>query len=129
MFTAAICGLAVTAMLSIEVKHIVAAFLSPDEPAFALANHGLPLFSICAVFFAGNITFIGYFQSIEDAAISTFYTLLRGIIFLVPAFLILPRISAEDGPWLAIPVAEMLTFTVIISAFLLKQRRILTISQ
>lgn len=129
MFTAAICGLAVTAMLSIEAKHIVAAFLSPDEPAFALANHGLPLFSICAVFFAGNITFIGYFQSIEDAAISTFYTLLRGIIFLVPAFLILPRISAEDGPWLAIPVAEMLTFTVIISAFLLKQRRILTISQ
>ncbi len=77
MLTAAICGLTVTVLLSFGNKLIVAAFLSPDEPAFALANHGLPLFSICAVFFAGNITFIGYFQSIEDAAISTFYTLLR----------------------------------------------------
>ncbi len=125
MLTAAICGLTVTVLLSFGNKLIVAAFLSPDEPAFALANHGLPLFSICAVFFAGNITFIGYFQSIENAAISTFYTLLRGIIFLVPPFLILPRISAEDGPWLAIPVAEMLTFAVIMSVFLIKQRGIL----
>lgn len=125
MLTAAICGLTVTVLLSFGNKLIVAAFLSPDEPAFALANHGLPLFSICAVFFAGNITFIGYFQSIEDAAISTFYTLLRGVIFLVPAFLILPRISVEDGPWLAIPVAEMLTFAVIMSVFLIKQRGIL----
>lgn len=125
MLTAAICGLTVTVLLSFGNKLIVAAFLSPDEPAFALANHGLPLFSICAVFFAGNITFIGYFQSIENAAISTFYTLLRGIIFLVPPSLILPRISAEDGPWLAIPVAEMLTFAVIMSVFLIKQRGIL----
>lgn len=35
---------------------------------------------------------IGYYQSIEKAALSKFHTLLRGMIILVPAFIILPLV-------------------------------------
>ena len=68
---------------------------------------------MCAVFFAVNIAFIGYYQSIEKAMVSTLYTLLRGVLFLVPCFVLLPRLTGVSGLWLAIPAAELLTCAVI----------------
>ncbi len=119
--TALTCGLIITALLCFGDKYIVGAFIPSSEPAFALARHGLPLFAVCAVFFAVNITFIGYYQSIEAAAKSTLFTLLRGIIFLVPSFLLLPKVLGDDGAWLAIPMAEILTTVVIVAAFFRKK--------
>lgn len=63
---------------------------------------------------AHNIIMIGYYQSIEKAARSTIYTLLRGVIFLVPSFLLLPRLVGIDGLWLSIPAAELLTLASIL---------------
>lgn len=123
LFTAVICGLTVTAILSFGAPYIVSAFISPDEAAFAIAAAGMPLFAVCAVFFAVNITFIGYYQSIEAAGLSTLFTMLRGIVFLVPAFLLLPRVLGDAGAWLAIPAAEILTCAVIIATFLLSRKR------
>ena len=119
LFTAVVCGLTVTAGLWFGARYIVAAFLSASESAFGFATHGVPLFATCAVFFAVNITFIGYYQSIEAAGKSIIYTFLRGIVFLVPAFLILPEFWGIDGAWLAIPVAELLTLTVILTHYVM----------
>lgn len=80
LFTAIACGLSMTALLWLGADGIVRMFLSPDETAYGLAVEGLPLFASCAVFFAVNIAFIGYYQSIENAAASAAYTLLRGVI-------------------------------------------------
>jgi Na+-driven multidrug efflux pump len=44
---------------------------------------------------------------------SIVYTLLRGILFLVPCFGLLPRAFGVPGLWLAIPAAELLTCAVI----------------
>lgn len=85
-----------------------------------IAANGLPLLGCCTVFFALNITFIGYYQSIENAVRSTAYTLLRGIILLVPCFLVLPSVLGISGLWLAIPAAEALTLAVIIMQYLRK---------
>lgn len=123
MLTAVICGITVATLITLGDRLIVGAFLSSDVPAYTLACQGLPLFALCAVFFSVNITFIGYYQSIEDAGLSTLYTLLRGIIFLVPAFMLLPYIFGDSGPWLAIPAAEILTFLVIITVFLCKRKK------
>ncbi len=57
---------------------------------------------------------------------STVYTLLRGILFLVPCFLLLPRAFGVYGLWLAIPAAELMTCTVISLRYILRnfsQRR------
>lgn len=93
-------------------------FLAPQQGAYELAVEGLPLFALCAVFFAVNIAFIGYYQSIEKAAVSTVYTLLRGVVFLVPCFVLLPRWFGVPGLWYAIPAAECCTCCVIAVRYL-----------
>ena len=113
LFTAIVCGLSVMVCLWLGATGIVRLFLDPQENAYGLAVEGLPLFAMCAVFFAVNIAFIGYYQSIEKAMVSTVYTLLRGIFFLVPCFILLPCLIGVPGLWLAIPAAELLTCIVI----------------
>ncbi|MBD5252050.1 MAG: MATE family efflux transporter [Bacteroides sp.] len=114
LLTALICGLVVTLGLGLGARYIVEAFLSPGERAFSLAVDGLPLFAVCSLFFAVNITFIGYYQSLEMAVRSTIYTLLRGIVFLIPAFILLPDLIGDTGLWMAIPVAEIMTTVIIL---------------
>ena len=66
------------------------------------------------MFFAINITFIGYYQSVENAVASTLYTLLRGIVFPVAGFVLLPATFGASGLWYAIPLAEALTMLAIL---------------
>ena len=113
LITAVICGVIVSAGLGLGADSITGMFLEPTSGAYMLAVRGLPVFATCAVFFAINIAFIGYYQSIEKALLSTIYTLLRGILFLVPCFMIIPHVIGVTGLWLAIPAAEFLTCVVI----------------
>lgn len=117
LFTAILCGILVTACLWLATADIVRLFLNPQEKAYDLAIEGLPYFALCAVFFALNIAFIGYYQSIEKAATSIAYTLLRGVLFLVPCFILLPRWLGTTGLWLAIPAAELCTCIVIYARY------------
>lgn len=123
LVTALICGAIITLLLWSGASLVSGAFLSPREPAFALAVHGLPLFATCAVFFAVNIVFIGYYQSLERGLISTVYTLLRGILLLVPSFILLPRLIGLPGLRLAIPLAEALTTLIIAARYRLTKAR------
>lgn len=118
LFTAIICGISVMVCLWLGATGVVRMFLAPQENAYHLAVEGLPLYAVCAVFFAINIAFIGYYQSIEKAVVSIVYTLLRGILFLVPCFILLPRLIGVPGLWLAIPAAELLTCIVISARYL-----------
>lgn len=111
--TACVCGLVVSVLMWTGAPVLSGIFLDRSEAAYALAVKGLPLLGLCALFFALNITFIGYYQSREQAGRSIFYMLLRGVVFVVPGFVLLPRLLGTDGLWLAIPVAEMLTLAVI----------------
>ena len=122
LFTALICGAIVTSGIALGKTAIVMAFLQPDASAYGIATQGLPLFGICSLFFAINVTFIGYYQSLEKAVRSIVYTLLRGIVLLVPAFILLPSIIGDEGLWLAIPTAEILTTLIIIVAFMMQKR-------
>ncbi|MCM1483849.1 MAG: MATE family efflux transporter [Muribaculaceae bacterium] len=110
---AGICGLLIVGGMWTGAPLLASVFLPADSAAYPIAVHGLPLLGICAFFFALNITFIGYYQSTEKAARSTFYTLLRGVVFLIPCFMLMPRLAGTDGLWLAIPATEILTLAVI----------------
>lgn len=122
LLTAAVCGVLVAAVLAIGTPGIVSLFLQPGQPAYDIAIGGIPLFALCSIFFAVNIAFIGYYQSIERALASTLYTLLRGIVLLVPCFLLLPRLIGVPGLWLAIPAAEMLTCAIITVRFVCSRK-------
>ncbi len=109
-----LCGVAVLLLIVLGDRLIVGAFLRPTEPAYALAVKGLPWFATCSLFFALNVVFVGYYQSITMAKRAMILTALRGIVFAVLGFMVLPRLIGEIGLWLAIPAAELLTLIIIL---------------
>ncbi|WP_301390362.1 MATE family efflux transporter [uncultured Muribaculum sp.] len=114
---ALVCGIIVAVIVALGAKPIIMMFLSPVSEAFAIASEGLPKFALCGIFFALNIAMIGYYQSLEQSTRATVFTLLRGIIFIVPLFLLLPQLIGTAGMWLAIPASELLTLIVIAADF------------
>lgn len=112
--TAAVCGLLATAVLTFGAKPLISFFLQAGSNPYEIATTGLPLFASSSVFFALNIAIIGYYQAIEQNGKATVYMLLRGLVFLVPAFVLVPKLISPQGMWLAVPVSECLTFVVIL---------------
>ena len=112
--TAAICGVIATTVLTLGAKPLVGLFLIEGTKAHEIAIAGLPLFAYSAIFFALNVAIIGYYQAIEQNVRATVYMLLRGLLFLVPAFLLMPAFIFPQGMWLAVPVTECMTLGVIL---------------
>lgn len=110
---ATVSGLLSMLLLTVGSRLVTGLFLQPEDSAFAICIKGLPLFGISAFFVPVNLTLIGYFQSIEKSALATFFTLLRGFILVIPAFLLMPQFFGVTGIWLAVPVSETLTFAVL----------------
>lgn len=84
-------------------------FLDTSCHAYQVCCEGMPWFSAEFLLVALNIVFIGYFQSVEKATQATVFTVLRGFIFSIPAFIFLPMMLCPEGLWLALPAAEALT--------------------
>ena len=114
VYAGLLCGLCVMLLLIVGDRFIVGAFLRPSEPSYDLAVKGLPWFSTCSLFFALNVVFVGYYQSITRAKRAMVFTALRGIVFAVLGFMVLPRVIGVVGLWTAIPAAELLTMVIII---------------
>lgn len=102
-------GTAMTLLFCLLPTTIISVFLSPEAASFDIAVKGLPLYALGFVFVAFNVSAIGYYQSTEQAGYATLLMLLRGLILLVPAFILMPRWFGTLGLWLAVPAAEVLT--------------------
>lgn len=118
IFAALCCGLAVTATFIFAPSEMVHLFLDADLPAAKIAVEGFPVFSTAFIAFIFNLTAIGYFQSVEKVVPSIVFALLRGVVFLVPAFIFLPKAFGETGIWLALGVSELLTSMSIITYYI-----------
>ena len=123
IITAFICGLIVTSAFTFFPHELVGLFLSPETRAAQLAIDGFPLFSFGFIAFILNIAVVGYFQSIKRVKPATCFAILRGCLFLIPSFYILPLWWGTAGIWLAVSAAEILTLLVII-AYVLSKRKI-----
>lgn len=115
---AALIGVAVSLLFILFAPAVVSCFLDQEASAYGIAATGLPYYGSGFLFLAVNICIVGYLQSIERAKAATVFTLLRGIVFLVAAFALLPGVAGTKGLWLSVPCAEMLT-TVVIAAYVL----------
>ena len=115
--TALIYGVAMTAVVMFFGKAVVSMFIAPGQKAFDLAAHGLPLFSSGLMPFAVNIIAIGYFQSVERAGAATMVTVMRGFVFMILCFVIMPLAWGLEGAWLAVPAAELLTFFLVAAIY------------
>lgn len=111
--TAVFCGGAVALAFAGCPQLLVGLFLPLDTAAARIAVGGFPLFASGFVCFVVNLAVIGYYQSLKRMAPATFFALLRGCIFLVPCFVLLPRWFGTAGIWSAMPLSEGLTFLTI----------------
>jgi putative MATE family efflux protein len=104
-------------------EHLVHLFIAGSDPAAQIAIEGFPYFATGFLFFILNLVAIGYLQSIEKVAASTIFALLRGVVFLFPAFLLLPQVMGVKGMWLALPLSEFATFLLVVAYMLFKRSR------
>lgn len=121
IFTAICIGILITVMFQFIPSHLAGLFLDESADAYKLAVKGMPYFSVAFVFFIFNLTAIGYFQSVEDVLPATVFSLLRGVVFLIPAFVTMPLIAGTTGIWLALFVSELMTSIAIICYFMYKR--------
>ena len=121
--TAIILGLLMTVIGYVGAPDIAALFMEPSTDAFDICSQGLPLFSLCCLFFTLNIVLIGQEQSLEHYSRSTVYMLLRGFLLIVPCFILLPDFVGNAGLWLAVPTSEAITLIIILVVKLVEIRR------
>ena len=79
-----------------------------------LSKWTMVAFSVASVFICFNVVLIGYFQSIARPVRATVFTLLRGFLFVIPCFILLPKVFGVPGIWLALPLSEALTTVLIL---------------
>lgn len=115
--TALICGISFFIITVLCRQNIVSLFIDRSYAAFDIAVNGIPYFGVGFIFFAFNMIGIGYYQSIERGQRATIITLLRGVVFMLIGFLVLPKILGVPGIWLAVPFAELLTMLYIIGIY------------
>lgn len=104
-------------------QQLVHLFIAESDPAAQIAIQGLPYFAAGFLFFILNLVAIGFLQSIKKMAPATIFALLRGVVFLFPAFLLLPEFIGVKGMWLALPLSELLTFAVVVCYMFFKRSR------
>lgn len=112
--TAIACGTVVMAVFLFFPEFLVSLFLDTHNPAARIATEGFPYFASGFIFFILNLAIIGYYQSLERVKATTSFALLRGFIFLVLSFVLLPKYLGVPGIWLAMPLSELLTTIVIV---------------
>ena len=117
------CGVIATVGIGLGARFIVSMFLDTDCEAARLAISGLPIFATAAIFFALNIAFIGYYQSVEKSMRALVFTLIRGIVVLVPMFFLLSRLYPKIGMWAAIPETESCTLIIILITFRIRNSK------
>lgn len=123
LLTAVACGATVTLLFTYCPHYLVGLFLTPEVTAARIAINGFPLFSVAFIFFIVNLTAIGYYQSVERIRPATTFALLRGLIFLVPSFLLLPALLGTCGVWLALATSEGLTLLGIVGYYLWERHK------
>ena len=107
-------GVVLALLFALLPEPLVALFVDAQSTAAQIAINGFPYFATGIIFFILNVAIIGYYQSIERIGRAILLVCLRGLIFLLPSFVLLPRLYGEAGMWLAMPVAELFTLLSII---------------
>ena len=115
--TAISCGFVVFMITFFFSHEIVSLFVRPNCPAYDIASEGLPLFASGFVCFGINMVAIGYYQSLERYRPANYVTVLRGFVLMLLCFWLMPVFLGNKGMWLAVPMAELVTFIFILTIY------------
>ena len=102
---------------------LVGLFIAPAEPAAQIAVNGFPYFAAGFIFFILNLVAVGFFQSVEKVRPAIVFALLRGAIFMLPCFFLLPHFIGIKGIWLAMPLTEAATFIIVVAYTVVNRKK------
>ena len=103
---------------------LVTLFIDSADPAADIAIAGFSYFAVGFMFFILNLIAIGFLQSIKRVAPSVVFSFLRGMVFLIPSFCIMPHLFGIKGIWLAMPASEIATFVVVVVYMAINRRKL-----
>lgn len=109
LFTATCLGAAIYFLGLLFPQAPSSLFVRNDQELVALSAHGIRLYFLAFFLMGVNLVNTIFLQSRGRAAEAFFYSILRGLVFILVALFILPRFFALDGVWLSMPAAEVLT--------------------
>ena len=116
-------SLVIFALSVLLARPIALVFASHNPNVLELAVYGFHLFSLSFLFTGLNLFTSALFTAFSNGLISGSLSLLRTFILLVAALLILPTKIGADGIWLAVPLAEGISFLVSALALYAYRRR------
>ena len=93
-----------------------------DPELMDISTRGIRVYLLMMPIVGISITGTNYIQSIGKAKVAMILSLLRQVIILVPSLIILPRIFGLNGVWMAQPVADFIS-TSIIAVIMIKELR------
>lgn len=116
-------------ILSCVVYLFIFVFAQPIAAIFNSENHlelqriavtGLKLYFISSVFVGYNIILAIYFTSVEKPLPAHIFSVLRGLVLIIPMAFIMADLLGMTGVWLAYPVTEL---SVAVLGFIFKNRK------
>ena len=122
--TAVVGALLSVVAFTMFAQELVNMFIGTADPAAIIAINGFSYFAMGFVFFVLNLVAIGFLQSIERVVPAMIFALLRGVLFMVPCFVLLPELMGIRGIWLAMPITEAATFLLVVLYMLINKKRL-----
>ncbi len=98
-------------------------FAPEDSPVFAMAAEGLAMFSVAYLFAGVNIFASAAFTALGNGVLSAVIAFLRTFGLVPLCLLSLPHILGVQGVWVAVPIAETVTFAVACSLLYANRKR------
>lgn len=94
----------------LQSHRLIGLFVNADTVVYAMASQGFKLFAACFLFMGLNIYASALFTALSDGKVSALLSFCRTFVFVVGLLLLLPLRWKMTGVWLAIPVAESMSF-------------------
>ena len=91
-------------------ESIAKIFAENNKNVFEITKNGFSIFSFGFLFSGCNIFASALFTALSNGKVSATISFLRTFGFIMISLLILPKFLEVTGVWLAIPIAELLTF-------------------
>jgi Na+-driven multidrug efflux pump len=104
LISAAVLGIA-SVFLAIFAPQVIALFNDTPE-LLAIAVPGMRIFIAAFVLIGPAIMFIISFQGLSKGWTAICLSLVRQLLFFLPALLILPRFMGLNGAWLSMPISD-----------------------
>lgn len=93
-------------------RGIAGLFASASDEVMDITVKGAAIFAFGFLFMGANLYVSSLFTSLSNGLISAIISALRTLVLLAPLIVFLPMLFGIDAVWLAVPLAELITYVV-----------------